>query len=71
MIRNFKTEIEKTECHTLVAACLSELYLAEERGLSDPKDIPTATYYENTIDEFFRKHLSESEVEGAGNESEE
>lgn len=53
MVHNFESEIEKIECDPAIKDCLKELYASEERGLSEPSEIPNLTYYENTIDKYY------------------
>jgi hypothetical protein len=61
MIHNFRTEIEKVECDLIVKECLLQLYKAEERGLRDSRYIPSATYYENTINSCYNEFDSSQE----------
>jgi hypothetical protein len=55
MVHNFESEIEKIECNPAIRDCLKKLYASEEKGLSEPSKIPTPTYYENTIDEYYKQ----------------
>ena len=64
MIHNFKTEIERIECDNNIRKCLKELYDAEERGISDPTEIPNESYYERIIEKYCEEYgLREGEVE--------